>query len=295
MADKATIFFLDEDPELGGFDDPVEIIEENPDEKAPAEEPTEPEEKKGEPEKVEPEKKEPDRFAETLKMVQSLSEQNKALMEQNKALIEKQSKPVEPVNPPEKPVFTPAQWEDDCQGCTEAIIQYNDEVKQYHGTIENQKKEQQIQSEQQKIQSAHAESWALSTDYFPELAEMENGQFKNPDLRNAWATVFNSPDTGYKNDPNGPLKATRDLKRFITEKGLKFGKQEEAKPVEPEPKAKNLEEENARLSRIVKGTMHGAGQTKIGDKKINLTKEQLQACERLNCSPEAYAASLSAL
>jgi len=297
MADKATIFMLDDDEpiELAGFDD-VQVKDPEKDE-TPQEPEVKAEEVKKEPEKI---VIEPDKFAETLKVVKDLAEQNKTLMSQNQAMQEKLMKPKEPdpvIEEPKKPVFTAAEWEDDYQGCTEAIISYNDsvrEVKAKRASFENERKEKDHQNQ---IKNAHADSWALSADVFPEIAEMENGQYKYPELRTAWATIFGDQSTGYQNDPNGPLKATTALKKFIQQKGIDFKKPKEPAKVEvvkEDDKVKKLEEENARLSRVVTGTMHSSKPT--GTKsEINLTAEQLRACERLNCSPKAYAESLSAL
>lgn len=302
MAGKETIFFLDDDPaELAGFDD-VQVKEPEKEPEAKADETPQEPEVKAEEVKKEPEKVviEPDKFAETLKVVKDLAEQNKILMAQNQAMQEKLMKPKEPdpvIEEPEKPVFTAAQWEDDYQGCTEAVIAYNESlrhVKEKKASFENERKAKEYQEQ---IKNSHADSWTLSTEVFPELAEMEGGEYKYPELRTAWATIFGDPSTGYQSDPNGPLKATTALKKFIQQKGIDFKKVKEPKKVEvvkEDDKVKKLEEENARLSRVVTGTMHGSKPT--GNKtKINLTAEQLQACDRLNCSPEAYAASLSAL
>lgn len=332
MADRNTVFLLDdvEEDDLGGFNDPIfpSEAEEDPEKK---EDPKEPEADKKKPEEDTPgepeenpakdagpddkkkESPDPDKddqnkapavdFNKAIAMIAKQNEQINTLVATNQQLQKKVIDPdpePEPLTPPEKPTFTQEQWDDDPESCSNAMYDYRESLKEHEGQVVAQEEEKQNKVNAGHMQKAVNESWELSTDVMPELAEKdESGNWKYPKARQAWEVIYRSPDLGLANDPNGPLKATRALRNHMKENDLSFDGQPKPprsnpKPDPAEAAARGAEDEAARQKRVKAGTMHTGGKGG-GQKSVQLSDEQKRVCKQMNISEKAYAESMSAL
>ena len=318
MADRNTIFMLDDidEQELGGFNDmpelPVDGDQTDTKTTDTGNEHADPEKDDDQPEeqpKVEQDpavdqkqvkdtpkveqKPEPAVFDvnTAIATVAKLTEQNNKLMEQlNRKDAPKQEAP----SAPEKPVFTQNQWDDDPQGCNEALFEYYDKKRVYESQI-NEDSERAASEQQKKLlEASHQEAWTISLEIMPELKTNEKA-------RKAWAAIYNHPNAGFANDPNGPLKATTALRKFMAEKKLSFDDTPSAEQQTTDPKPDNntetarraAEDEAARQRRVRNQAMHTGG--KGGKSTINLTPEQVSVCRQMNISEQSYADSLAAL
>ncbi len=311
MAD--TIFFLDDtdEQEMGGFNDPPISIEEAPDKEAgvePDKDEPKPDADPSPDQDPDPDKEadpKPDPVEEDPKpevkpafdpdaAIAMIAKQNEQIASQA-AMIQKMSEPkVEPeqLTPPEKPVFTNNQWDDDPEGCNEALWNYRDEEKAFNKKVAAGETEAKTEADTAATQAAHKESWDLSVDVMPELAGDERA-------RQAWSTIFNNPETGFANDPNGPLKATRALKNFMKEKNLSFGDppaetKPDSGPDPAEAKKEGAADEAARQNRVKKQGMHTGGKG-AGNKAVQLTDAQKNHCRQKNISEELFASTLAAM
>lgn len=322
MADRNTIFMLDDidEDELGGFNDAPELPVDDSDQDTPGDDPGKEEPKQDDPPADDPDKKDdppadPDKAkapADTppapaqgpdinvaVAAIAKLTEQNNKLVEK---LEQKAAPPAEELSAPEKPVFTQDQWDEDPQGCNEALYEYYDQRREYDTKVQEQDQQAADTQQATKLKAAHDDSWNLSVEIMPELAD-------HPKARDAWTRIFNHPDTDYASDPNGPLKATRDLRKFMQEKGLSFDAPAAADtpPPQDDPPANDAppaqdpadaarqgaEDEAARQTRVRRQAMHTGGRG--GQQTIQLSPEQKAACKAMNVSEEAYAESLAAL
>jgi hypothetical protein len=317
MADRDTVFFLDDaEDEMGGFNDPILPAadpENDPDKddsslglegtktKEPAADPDKDPESDKDPEPGPEEDKKPDTDKEdpkpevkpafdSDKAIAIIAKQNEQIAAQA-AQIQKMSEPkkqVENLEPPEKPTFTADQWDDDPEGCNEALYNYRDQVKEFNGKLAAKEQESAAKTRASQLQAAHKESWDLSVDIMPELAGDEKA-------RNAWAVIFNNQQSGFANDPNGPLKATQALRRFMKEKKLSF----DNKPTPPKEDpaasaAKGAADEASRQKRVSAQGMHTGGKGG-GKQAVQLTETQRAVCRKMNVSEKAYAETLAAM
>ena len=288
MANENTVFFLEDEAEdLGGFNDPILPVEE---EENPEEEPKEddvPQEKDSE---EEPKDEDPEvnpfeeQFNKAMGLVTSQTEQINTLVEQNKTLQNKFAEP-EVEQAPEKPVFTQEQWDDDAQACSDANMQYYNDLANFNNKVNTAAQETEQQNKQATMQASHNESWDLATMVMPELAD-------NAKARNAWSAIYYDQGTGFSQDPNGPLKATKALKLHMAKNNLSFDVKET--PNTKEAERKGAEDEAARQVRLKNSKMHtGTGESQ--SKTVNLTAEQKSVCRQMNISEQAYAETLTAM
>lgn len=294
MADENTIFMLEDDDDMQGFDD-VEVVEaeeEKPleDEGEKAEEVKDEGEKEETPEPDEPEKKtqfDVDQFA---AMIAKQTEQINTLLEVNKKLTEKATAQPEPQpEAPAKPQFTAQDWEDNPEACTDAMYDYRKQIEAFEQqTQEKQQQTVQKQSESE-LKAQHEADWAEEAQ--------ENPFLNDPRVRQTWSQIFYS---GLHQKPDGVIRATRELKRQAKLNKVDLNQyvpgQKPDEPADPaEAARKGAEDEAARQRRVKQGTMHGGGKGG-GQQKVSLTPAQIEVAKKMNITDmDLYAKTIQAM
>lgn len=264
MAERDTVFLLD-DEEMEETPLPVEPEEEK--EEAPVEPEPEKEEPKTEPE---PEK---DPGMDYVAMFARQQEQINSLLEMNKRLVDKGSEKQEPE---QKPVFTAEQWDDDPQGCNEALMNW-------HMQQTESKKQAETQQSMQRMNEIRAKHQA---DLDAEASRYDFLSDEAGDAKQEWNRIYLDPSLGLAKKEDGVFRATLEL---MKRKPDYF----KPKAAEPDP-AKVKADESARVERVAKHFVEGSG-SRQSEKKITLTPEQRQACVRMGVSEQAYIDTIKAM
>ena len=237
-------------------------------------------------------------------MIARKDEQISALVNQVETLTKTVTARVEPETkpaPPEKPEFTAQDWEDDPEGCSDALYDYREAVKEYNATIEKEEAEATSKQAETELKALHTK------DFADEVAETPALNY--PQIRQLLSNFFFNPETGFSKRPDGVLRATRELKRQAKEQGIDlstFGAGADVKPAKQEPSEKKetispedaarkgAQDEAARNKRVQQGTMHAGGKSG-GEKAVSLNAQQKEVARRFGVSEEVYAKTIKAL
>ena len=322
--DRETLFLLDDDEGMGGFNDgppePESTEPVNTDKAIPLDEevvlPEVKEEAKpetddnAEPASTDEGNKEPDkapeidpaeqRWHETIAMIAKKDSQIETLVDQVRALTETVVKPKEEPaapQPPQKPTFTAAEWEDDYDGCTNAVIDYRERLKEFNSELERT----QVQAEQQKtvsnIQAIHQKDYADECEELPALTD--------PKIKQVFANIYYDPNNRFNTKPDGVFRAVKELKRQAKERKVDlatfapgYTPPSSTPPADSQAQQAEAEkiksDEAARKNRVAAGAMHTGGK-QSKDISTTLTAAQKDAARKFGVSEDVYAKTLAAM
>ena len=306
--DRETLFLLDDEPVMGGFNDApnieeptekeapdksialdvditaaVDVKKEEPDKDIASVEKKEPEIDTEQGDKAPETKAEIDpaerRWNETIAMLGKKDAQIETLVDQVRALTETVVRPkieeAEP-QPPQKPTFT------------NSVIDYRERLKEF-----TSEKEQAIaQMEQQKtvsnIQAIHQKDYADECEELPALTD--------PNIRQVFANIYYDPKVQFNTKPDGVFRAVRELKRQARERQIDlsaFAPAQQVKAQQAEAE-KVKADESARKDRVAVSAMHTGGKQST-DVSTTLTSAQKDVARKFGLSDDVYAKTLAAM
>jgi hypothetical protein len=226
--------------------------------------------------------------------IETLVDQVRALTE---TVVKPKEEPASP-QPPQKPTFTAAEWEDDYDGCTNAVIDYRERLKEFNSEAERT----QAQAEQQKtvsnIQAIHQKDYADECEELPALT--------HPKIRQVFANIYYDPKNQFNTKPDGVFRAVKELKRQAKER------KEDLATYAPgyTPQASNpaadaaqsqqaaaeklKSDESARKARVEASVMHTGGK-QSKEVSTTLSAAQKDVARKFGISEDVYAKTLAAM